>query len=119
MADPLSDHAPEDGFDIDFTADDADDAVDSMAPIELELTPVACGQRLDKVIAKLVPQFSRSRMQLWMDAGFVTVDGKVATTKMTAYGDEKIVILPQTAPEDEAFKPEAMELNIVHEDEHI
>ena len=123
LADPLSDklshHALDDELDIDFTADDAVDAVDSMAPIELELTPPACGQRLDKVIAKLVPQFSRSRLQLWMDAGFVTVDGKVASTKMTAYGDEKIVILPQSAPEDEAFKPEAMELNIVHEDEHI
>ena len=35
------------------------------------------------------------------------------------YGDEKIVILPQPAPEDEAFKPEAMELNIVYEDEHL
>jgi 23S rRNA pseudouridine1911/1915/1917 synthase len=49
----------------------------------------------------------------------VTVDGKVAKRKDTVYGDEKIVILPQAAPEDEAFKPEAMELNIVFEDEHL
>ena len=90
-----------------------------MAPIELELTPEVCGERLDKVISRLVPQFSRSRMQLWMAAGFVTVDGKVATTKMTAYGDEKVRILPQTAPEDAAFKPEEMALDIVFEDEHI
>jgi 23S rRNA pseudouridine1911/1915/1917 synthase len=54
-----------------------------------------------------------------MEAGFVTVDGKAAKRNMTAYGDEKIVILPQAAPEDEAFKPEAMELNIVFEDEHL
>ncbi|WP_017875265.1 MULTISPECIES: RluA family pseudouridine synthase [unclassified Janthinobacterium] len=119
MADPLSHPELDDEFDVDFTADDADDVTDSMAPIELELTPDACGQRLDKVISKLVPQFSRSRLQLWMDAGFVTVDGKVAKSKGTAYGDEKVVILPQSAPEDEAFKPEQIELNIVHEDEHI
>ncbi|MES2739856.1 MAG: RluA family pseudouridine synthase [Pseudomonadota bacterium] len=100
-------------------ADDGDEALDSMAPIALELTSAACGERLDKVISKLVPQFSRSRLQLWIEAGFVTVDGKVAKGKMTAYGDEKVVILPQTAPEDAAFKPEAMDLNIVHEDEHI
>ena len=120
LADPvfdsLSEHDVEDVFDGDFSADDL---VDDMAPIELELTPDACGQRLDKVISKLVPQYSRSRLQLWVEAGFVTVDGKVAKRNMTAYGDEKIVILPQSAPEDEAFKPEAMELNIVHEDEHI
>jgi 23S rRNA pseudouridine1911/1915/1917 synthase len=114
--DSLSDHGAEDAFDGDFAADDA---FEIMAPITLELTPDACGHRLDKVIAQLVPQYSRSRLQLWLEAGFVTVDGKVAKRNMTAYGDEKIVILPQSAPEDEAFKPEAMELNIVHEDEHI
>ncbi|OBV38246.1 23S rRNA pseudouridine1911/1915/1917 synthase [Janthinobacterium psychrotolerans] len=120
LADPvfdsLSEQDADDVFDGDFGADEI---VDDMAPIELELTPDACGQRLDKVISKLVPQYSRSRLQLWVEAGFVTVDGKVAKRNMTAYGDEKIVILPQSAPEDEAFKPEAMELNIVHEDEHI
>jgi 23S rRNA pseudouridine1911/1915/1917 synthase len=119
LADPLLECAGDDLFDADLAADDVDELIDSMAPIELELTPAACGQRLDKVISKLVPQFSRSRMQLWMDAGFVTVDGEVAKSKMTAYGDEKIVILPQSAPEDEAFKPEAIDLAIVYEDEHI
>jgi 23S rRNA pseudouridine1911/1915/1917 synthase len=101
--------------DGDFGDDD-----DGLAPIELELTPEACGQRLDKIISGLVPQFSRGRLQMWITDGFVTVDGKVAkSTKDTVYGDEKIVILPQPAPEDEAFKPEAMELNIVYEDEHL
>jgi 23S rRNA pseudouridine1911/1915/1917 synthase len=50
----------------------------------------------------------------------VTVDGKPAkSTKDTVYGDEKVIILPQPEPEDEAFKPEPMELNIVFEDEHL
>ena len=116
VSDSLSEYDVDDVFDGDFSADEI---IDDMAPIELELTPDACGQRLDKVISKLVPQYSRSRLQLWVEAGFVTVDGKVAKRNMTAYGDEKIVILPQSAPEDEAFTSEAMELNIVHEDEHI
>ncbi|NHZ80367.1 RluA family pseudouridine synthase [Massilia sp. CCM 8695] len=90
-----------------------------LSPIHLELTPDACGHRLDKVIAGLVPQFSRSRLQLWFEAGHVLVDGKPARGKDTAYGDEAVVILPQSAPEDEAYTPEAMELNIVYEDEHI
>ncbi|OYO27992.1 RNA pseudouridine synthase [Janthinobacterium sp. PC23-8] len=120
MADPVLDSLSEPDFDAVLDGDfGADEIIDDMAPIELELTPDACGQRLDKVISTLVPQYSRSRLQLWVEAGFVTVDGKVAKRNMTAYGDEKIVILPQSAPEDEAFKPEAMQLNIVHEDEHI
>jgi len=93
---------------------------DGLAPIELNLTSEVCGQRLDKVISHLVPQFSRGRLQMWITDGYVTVDGKVAkSTKDTVYGDEKIVILPQAAPEDEAFKPEPIPLNIVYEDEHL
>ena len=90
-----------------------------LSPITLELTPDACGHRLDKVIAGLVPQFSRSRLQLWFDAGHVHVDGKPARGKDTAYGDETVVIVPQSAPEDHAYTAEAIDLNIVFEDEHI
>ncbi|HEY4581685.1 MAG TPA: 23S rRNA pseudouridine(1911/1915/1917) synthase RluD [Lysobacter sp.] len=90
-----------------------------MSPITLELTPEACGQRLDKVVAGLVPQFSRSRLQLWFEAGHVKVDGKPARGKDTAYGDETVVIEPQAAPEDTAYTPEQIALDIVHEDEHI
>ncbi|WP_326939604.1 RluA family pseudouridine synthase [Actimicrobium sp. GrIS 1.19] len=90
-----------------------------MAPITLDLTPGDCGERLDKVVGRLVPQFSRSRMQQWIDDGFVTVDGKVGRTRMTVYGDEHIVILPQAAPEDTAFAPEQMALDIVFEDDAI
>jgi 23S rRNA pseudouridine1911/1915/1917 synthase len=115
-------------LDPDLEIDLDDEAVDDdvaaapgidLSPIHLALTPDACGHRLDKVIAGLVPQFSRSRLQLWFDAGHVLVDGKAARGKDTAYGDEAVVILPQSAPEDEAYTPEAMALNIVFEDEHI
>jgi 23S rRNA pseudouridine1911/1915/1917 synthase len=34
-------------------------------------------------------------------------------------GDEDITILPQAAPEEQAFKPEAMDLSIMHEDAEI
>lgn len=102
--------------------EDIDEAVDGlmeMPPIVLKLTAAVCGDRLDKVISKLIPQFSRSRLQQWIDAGFVTVDGQVARSKMTVFGDETVNVLPQAAPEDEAFKPEAMELSIIHEDKSI
>ncbi|MES2128248.1 MAG: RluA family pseudouridine synthase [Pseudomonadota bacterium] len=90
-----------------------------LSPITLELTPEACGHRLDKIIAGLVPQFSRGRLAMWIEQGHVTVDGKPAKGKGTCYGDEMIVIHPQPAPEDAAYTPEAMALNIVFEDEHL
>jgi 23S rRNA pseudouridine1911/1915/1917 synthase len=105
-------------FDDEVDAEFAPAGID-LSAITLELQPDACGHRLDKVVAALVPQFSRSRLQLWFDAGHVMVDGKPARGKDTAYGDETVLILPQSAPEDAAYTPEQIVLNIVYEDEHL
>lgn len=104
--------------DLDTGLADAAGGLDA-GPITLALGPEHCGQRLDKVVAALVPQFSRSRLQQWFDEGHITVDGKPAKGKNTAYGDETIVVLPQPAPEDTAFTPEAIALDIVYEDDAI
>ncbi|RJG23027.1 RluA family pseudouridine synthase [Massilia cavernae] len=107
-------------FDDELDAEFAPAAAGSdLSPITLELTPDACGHRLDKVVAGLVPQFSRSRIQQWFEGGHVLVDGKPKRGKDTAYGDETVVILPQSAPEDQAYTPEEIALDIVFEDEHI
>ncbi|MEB0141155.1 MULTISPECIES: RluA family pseudouridine synthase [unclassified Undibacterium] len=87
--------------------------------IELKLTPVCCGERLDKTISKLVPQYSRSRIQQWIEEGHVTVDGKPGRTKMTVLGDEHIVIVPQPAPDEGAYAPENIALEVVYEDEAL
>jgi 23S rRNA pseudouridine1911/1915/1917 synthase len=94
-------------------------ALPEAAPIVLKLTPQACGVRLDKLISQLVPQYSRSRLQQWIEAGHVTVDGQPARGKTIALGDETIVVQPQTTPQDQAFTPEPMVLSIVHEDAAI
>src|SRR5450631_2498123 len=96
-------HAPDgDGL------DEADEVLPETLPIVLRLTPEFCGVRLDKVLSMLVPQYSRSRMQQWIEAGHVTVDGGAARAKMTALGDESVVIWPQAAPEEQAYKAEPM-----------
>ncbi|TFW30967.1 RluA family pseudouridine synthase [Massilia horti] len=105
-------------LDDEIEGDFANEGVD-YSPITLELSPDACGKRLDKVVAALVPQFSRSRLQQWFEGGHVRVDGKPARGKDTAYGDETVVIEPQPAPEDTAYAPENMLLAIVHEDDQI
>lgn len=87
--------------------------------IELRMTAQVCGMRLDKALAQLLPQYSRSRLQQWIDAGLVTVDGAPARTKTTLLGDESISIQPQAAPEEQAYAPEAMPLDILFEDEAV
>jgi len=107
-------------IDTDFDGlDEIDETVAELPVIQLHLNADACGIRLDKVLGTLVPQYSRSRLQQWIEAGHVLVDGEVARAKMTMYGDETVIVQPQPAPEEEAFKPEAMELSIVHEDAAI
>lgn len=100
-------------------AEDGDNGGPGASPIILKLTPETCGIRLDKVLATRIPQYSRSRIQQWIEGGHVTVDGRVLSGKATVFGDETVVILPQAAPEEQAFKPEPMALSVVHEDASI
>lgn len=111
--------------DIDIQPDIDDGELESEASdevpevIQLALSEQDCGIRLDKVLSRLVPQYSRSRIQQWIDSGHVTIDGAPARAKATAIGDENVTIWPQAAPDELAFLPESMPLNILYEDEAI
>ena len=113
----LSDSDLDTDFDDLLEEEEADDSSSSVTEnIELKLTPASCGERLDKTISKLVPQYSRSRIQQWIEDGHVMVDGKPGRGKMTVLGDEKIVIQPQAAPDEGAYSPEEIALDVVYED---
>jgi 23S rRNA pseudouridine1911/1915/1917 synthase len=78
------------------------------------------GERLDRALAALVPEFSRSYLQQLIESAAVTVNGSVATrsaSKVRA-GDEGEIELRPT-PQSQAFRPEPMELEVVFEDEHL
>lgn len=83
------------------------------------LTAEDGGERLDKVVAKLLPQFSRSRIQRWIEEGFVTVDGERFPAKRSVLGIEEIRVVPQQSDEETAYQPELMDLPIIHEDTDI
>jgi 23S rRNA pseudouridine1911/1915/1917 synthase len=87
--------------------------------ISIKLPDSVCGDRLDKVLSKLVPQYSRSRIQQWIEDGHVQVDGKPSKIKTTMLGGELIQITPQSSPDESAFTPEDIPLNIIFEDDAI
>ncbi|MCD6027233.1 MAG: pseudouridine synthase [Solimicrobium sp.] len=91
----------------------------SVGPIIVKLSEEMCGDRLDKVISKLIPQFSRSRLQQWITSGHVIVDGIAGRNKMTVLGDEEVIVYPQPAPEDNAYSAEDMVLNVLFEDDSL
>jgi len=80
----------------------------------------AAGQRLDAALAALLPEYSRSRLQTWIRAGQVCLDGKICTdVKFRLAGSEQLQIEVEPDPEKLPDEPEDIPLNIVFEDEHI
>lgn len=88
-------------------------------PIRFVLSLKDGGQRLDKIVAARLSQYSRSRLQRWIEEGHITVNGQKAQAKQTMIGDEVISVFPQMAEEEMAFSPEAVEFPVVFEDDDI
>lgn len=74
-------------------------------------------KRLDHVAAALFPQYSRSRLQQWIEAGELTMDGKVLKAKTKVTLGAKIEI--SATPDSTHHEPEDIPLNIVFEDESV
>ncbi len=85
-------------------------------PVRFVLTLAEGGERLDKLVARHLPAYSRSRIQKWIEQGNVTVNGTVAKPKQTVAGFEEIEVIPQLSDEETAFVPEAMDFPVVYED---
>ncbi|MGC1175352.1 RluA family pseudouridine synthase [Polaromonas sp.] len=78
------------------------------------------GTRLDRALAGMVPEFSRSYLQQLIEAAAVQLNGVTATKASTRVkAGDKLVIELKPTPQSQAFKPEAMALEVVFEDEHL
>lgn len=76
------------------------------------------GRRLDQAAAELLPEFSRSRLKAWIDAGALTVDGAGAKARTLLKGGERIV-LEADLEVAVAVEPEAIPFEVVYEDEAL
>ena len=76
------------------------------------------GQRLDQSLAGLFPDFSRTRLKNWIEAGRVLVDGVRPRPRDLVRGGELVRVTPETADRVE-MAPEPIDLNIVHEDDTV
>src|ERR1700729_2150391 len=81
--------------------------------------PAAANLRLDQYLAQALPDISRARVQLLIEAGQVRVDGNPAKPKQKLHGGESIEIegTPQPAPLHAIS--EDIPLDILHEDQHL
>jgi len=95
------------------------DYIDEEDFISLEIPMEMAGERLDKVLAGSLPDYSRNRLKTWVEAGAVMVDGKVTKARYLLRGGESIKVFPQEMPEQFAFSPENIPLDVVYEDDSI
>jgi 23S rRNA pseudouridine1911/1915/1917 synthase len=81
-------------------------------PIEL------AGQRLDQALAKLFPEYSRSRLKAWLLDGAISVDGVSPRPRDPVQGGETVTLQAEFQVNVNAA-PEPIALNVVYEDESL
>ncbi len=76
------------------------------------------GQRLDQALARMFPEYSRSRLKTWLLAGEITVDGASPRPRDPVLGGERVALHAEPTVAVKAA-PEPIALDIVHEDETL
>jgi 23S rRNA pseudouridine1911/1915/1917 synthase len=89
-----------------------------MAQDSLEKTvpPELSGKRLDLALARMFPDYSRSRLKSWILQGNVLVDDREMRPRDAVSAGQKVLVRPQ-AEVSVISRPEPIELDIACEDE--
>ncbi len=104
-------------------SEDLEDCADTGPEVELRqlvFGETQHGLRLDHALVELVPEFSRSYLQQLIQCRAVTVNRLPLckpSTRVKA-GDCGAIELRPT-PQSQAFKPQAMALEVLHQDEYL
>jgi len=86
--------------------------------IELIIPHEMAGIRLDRALAELCPEYSRSRLKTWVVGGNILVNNETLRPRDKVNGGETVIINP-IADTSSDVKAEPIELNIVYEDESM
>ncbi len=86
---------------------------------EVAVDAELAGGRLDAVLAKALPAFSRNRIKDLILAGAVTINGQTATEPKTKVKLADALTLAAPPPEDADPEPEDIPLDILYEDDEL
>jgi 23S rRNA pseudouridine1911/1915/1917 synthase len=87
--------------------------------VEIEMPLAWAGQRLDQALAALLPEYSRSRLAVLIKESAVLVDGAPVAAKHKVKSGERVAITLKPREQDLAFRPEAIPLDIVYQDDAL
>src|SRR4051794_33041077 len=92
---------------------------DDLAPRRILVPASAAGARLDAFIAGALPELSRTRAKALIIDAAVSVDGVTVAEprRLVRAGEEVVVTMPPPVPPEPG--PEAIALDIVHEDNDL
>lgn len=76
------------------------------------------GFRIDQALSRLMPEFSRGRLQSWIKAHLVTLDGRNCRQRDKVTGGERVEVLVLLADQVEC-RPQPVPLTIVYEDDEL
>ncbi|AZV75957.1 23S rRNA pseudouridine(1911/1915/1917) synthase RluD [Coxiella burnetii] len=89
--------------------------------IELKkiIPPELAGARLDQVLAKLFPDYSRSQLQNWIRGGHVKVDGIQKTKAREKVRENQFIEIEAQLEPNERWVPQPIPLDVIYEDETL
>lgn len=77
------------------------------------------GLRVDQAIARIFPDFSRARLQLWIKSGEILLDNRTRKPKERVIGGEAVSIDVTLDDLNPVSEPQAIDLDIVFEDDSL
>src|SRR5262249_30544622 len=90
-----------------------------LEPRELLIPDDCAGLRLDQALARMFPEFSRTRLAGWVRGEQVTVDGRPAVPRRKGWGGERVPLRREPERREYADGPEDIPLAILYEDETL
>ncbi len=76
-------------------------------------------RRLDQALAKLFPQYSRTQLQTWIRAGYVSLDSAITREVRATVLENQLIEINAPEIADERWSAQSIPLNIVYEDEDL
>ncbi len=76
------------------------------------------GARLDQAAHQLFPDYSRARLQQWIESGELRINGKTAKPKLRVIGGETLTVNAEVEAETR-WAAQQIHLDIVYEDESL
>ncbi len=107
----------------DLLLDSTDETSDAGPDTELReglIADVFHGTRVDRALAAIAPEFSRNHLQQIIESGDVRINGiPVVRPAAKVRAGDKVSLELRPTPQSQAFRPEVMALDVVHEDAHL